>query len=314
MSAEYEAMVGLYDKLGQDTKAFQDSDVAHLVVHQNKVLGANLVPGLSVDVDELDDGVAVKIEVAEGAVIERQVHMCFGVLPEKGLQRILLEVNIRSGGKVDVLAHCMFPNAVDVQHLMDAEITVGENADYAYFERHVHGDTGGVFVVPKAKVHLSSGARFQTEFELIQGRVGKMNIDYEAWCAERSSLRMVARVAGREDDVLNVREIGHLDGEKSAGALLSRIAVRGRAQADVYNELTASAAYATGHVDCKEIVQDQAVARATPIVSVEHPLARVTHEAALGSVDSKQLQTLMARGMHEEEAVELIIQGMLKRT
>ena len=79
----------------------------------------------------------------------------------------------------------------------------------------------------------------------------------------------------------------------------------------MYNTLTASAPYARGHVDCKEIVQDNAVANAIPIVEVNHPKAHVTHEAAIGSVDTKQLETLMARGLSEEEASELIIEGML---
>ena len=33
--------------------------------------------------------------------------------------------------------------------------------------------------------------------------------------------------------------------------------------------------------------------------------------AAIGSVDSKQLRTLMSRGLTEDEAVELIIEGLL---
>jgi hypothetical protein len=37
----------------------------------------------------------------------------------------------------------------------------------------------------------------------------------------------------------------------------------------------------------------------------------VTHEAAIGSVDSTQLQTLMAHGLDEEEASDVIIQGLL---
>jgi hypothetical protein len=200
---------------------------------------------------------------------------------------------------------------VDVRHLMEADIRVADGASYRYLERHVHGSKGGVEVVPKARVRLGPHARFETEFELIEGRVGRMSIDYETWCAAHSSMRMVARVAGRGNDRIHLREVGHLEGEGSAGALLSRIAVRDRAEADVYNELTASAAYARGHVDCKEIVQGEAIARATPIVAVRHPLARVTHEAAIGSVDSRQLQTLMARGMDEEQAVELIIRGLL---
>jgi len=85
----------------------------------------------------------------------------------------------------------------------------------------------------------------------------------------------------------------------------------GDARAEVYNTLTASAPYARGHVDCKEIVQDRAVAKAVPIVEVSHPMAHITHEAAIGSVDSKQLQTLMSRGLTEDEATDLIIEGLL---
>ncbi len=313
MASEYEMMVGLYEDLGQDAQAFADTDVAHLVIHENKVIGANLVPGFEAEVDSLDDGVAVRAVVEPGARIERQVHMCFGVLPEEGMQRILLDVAVRQDSAVNILAHCMFPNAVDVTHRMDAQIRVEAGASYRYFERHVHGESGGVLVVPRAKVRLKEGASFETEFELVSGRVGRIDIDYETWCDARSRMKMTARVSGREDDEINVREIGHLEGEESAGVLLSRIAVRDRATADVYNELTAYAPHATGHVDCKEIVQGQARAAATPVVDVRHPLARVTHEAAIGSVDSKQLQTLMARGMSEEEAVELIIRGLLRK-
>ena len=47
-----------------------------------------------------------------------------------------------------------------------------------------------------------------------------------------------------------------------------------------------------------------------PVVEVNHPLAHITHEAAIGSVDSKQLQTLMSRGLDEDEATDLIIEGL----
>ncbi len=313
MSTDYELMLDLYRDVGQDTSVFSDSDVAHLVIHRNEVVGAHLVAGLSVEPEQIEDGVSVRVGVEEGVVIENTVHMCFGVLPQEGLQRILLDVDLEPHSRVEVLAHCVFPNARDITHRMEARIQIGEGASYRYFERHVHGSAGGVLVVPNAKVHLAPEAAFETEFELIQGRVGKIDIDYESWCARGSSLRMVARMSGRGEDEINVRETAHLEGEGAAGVLLSRIAVRNRAVADVYNELTASAPGARGHVDCKEIVQDQAEARATPIVDVRHPRAQVTHEAAIGSVDSRQLQTLMARGMTEDEAVELIIQGLLSR-
>jgi Fe-S cluster assembly scaffold protein SufB len=122
---------------------------------------------------------------------------------------------------------------------------------------------------------------------------------------------MVARLIGRGDDRVVIRETGRLVGEYARAALQSHIALRDSAQAEVFNTISATAPYARGHVDCKEIVQDEAVAKAVPIVEVSDPKAHVTHEAAIGSVDSKQLQTIMSRGLDEDAAVELIIEGLL---
>ncbi len=49
-----------------------------------------------------------------------------------------------------------------------------------------------------------------------------------------------------------------------------------------------------------------------PIVEVSNAQAHVTHEAAIGSVDNKQLETLLTRGLSEDQAVDLIIQGLLQ--
>ncbi|MGQ9818219.1 MAG: hypothetical protein ACUVQ3_09795 [bacterium] len=40
--------------------------------------------------------------------------------------------------------------------------------------------------------------------------------------------------------------------------------------------------------------------------------AKITHEAVIGQVDKKQVEILMARGPEQEQAVDLIISGMLK--
>jgi Fe-S cluster assembly scaffold protein SufB len=61
-----------------------------------------------------------------------------------------------------------------------------------------------------------------------------------------------------------------------------------------------------------EVVQGHAQASAIPIVRVVHPEAKVTHEAAIGSVDKKELETLMSRGLTSEQAVELIVSGILR--
>ena len=303
----------LYKPTGMNTHVLDDPEVARLVIHHNKVVGEKLLPGLNVEVKELEDGIDAKIMLEEGVVIEKPVHMCFGMLPEKGIQRIILDIEIRKNAKISMLAHCVFPNAVDVEHLMDAKIRIGEGAVYSYFEKHVHSPSGGIKVVPKSKVEVAKDGSFKTEFELIRGRVGLIDIDYETTCHENATLEMLARVSGKADDIIKIRETGYLVGEGARGVLNSRIAVRENASAEIYNKMVATAANAKGHVDCKEIVQDNGKASAIPIVEVSHPRAHVTHEAAIGSVDNKQLETLMSRGLSEDDAVDLIIEGLLSR-
>lgn len=300
----------LYRSIGVNPHALTP-DTARVEVHSNQVLGAHLVPGLSVEPTERPDGLEARLVVARGTHIEKPVHICFGMLPEQGLQHIVLDIRIEEGARAAILAHCTFPNARDVRHLMDAQVRVEAGAEYSYLERHVHGPEGGVLVVPKAQIEVGAGARFKTEFVLLSGRVGKLEIDYQISCQAHAVAEMLARVSGRGNDEIRIQETARLLGEASRAVLTSHIAVRDDARAHVHNTLQAHAAYARGHVDCKEIVQGRAVATAVPVVEVHHSKAHVTHEAAIGSVDSKQLLTLMSRGLTEEQAVELIIQGLL---
>lgn len=303
----------LYRTTGEDEHNLQDPETAHLMVHHNEVISSRLLEGLSADVEQIPDGVHLRIRIAAGTVFKNPVHLCFGMMPETGVQRIEMDIEVEADADISLRAHCTFPFAVAVQHLMNARIHVGERASYSYFERHIHSAQGGVTVVPKTKVELEEGAKFFTEFELLKGRVGEIDIDYETFCKANSSMEMRARINGTGDDRIKISETGHLAGENAQGVLVSHIAVRDNARADIYNKLTATAPFARGHVDCKEIVQDNGIATAVPVVEVRNPQAHVTHEAAIGSVDSRQLETLMARGLNEDDAVELIIQGILSR-
>jgi Fe-S cluster assembly scaffold protein SufB len=250
--------------------------------------------------------------VEKGTHIKNPVHMCFGMVPEIGTQKLNIDMKIEDDSKIEILAHCVFPNAKKIKHIMDAKIDIGINSRFSYFERHIHSENGGVEVIPKATIKIGENSRYYNEFELLKGRAGLIDFRYEVFCSKNSVLEMLTRINSKGDDIVRINEIGHLDGDRSKGFLNSRVAARDRAKVDVYNKLTASGSYARGHVDCKEIIKDDAIVSATPVVEVSNPKAHITHEASLGSVDSKQLQTLMARGISEDEATELIIQGLLK--
>ncbi len=312
LNRDYQMMLDAYRQAEGNPAVFADSKIANLVVHKNQVIGKHLVPGLEVSPRETPEGVDLSIRVVPGAKIEYPVHLCFGVLPKEGVQTINLDAEVGEDSRIALLAHCIFPNAVKVRHVMRAKIVVRKNGHYSYNEVHFHGESGGIEVVPQAKIVLEEGARLATNFQLTKGRVGTLDIDYEVESGKDSVVEMIAKAYGYGTDKIRIKEKCVLRGEASRGIIKSRVAVKENAESEVVSEISAYGPRSRGHVDCVEIMQDRGKARAIPIVEVFNDTAKVTHEAAIGSVDKTQLETLMSRGLRQSEAIDLIIKGMLK--
>jgi len=89
--------------------------------------------------------------------------------------------------------------------------------------------------------------------------------------------------------------------------LKSRIAVRDSATSDVMTAAEGNAPHCRGHMECAEIVRGHATASNFPHVVVRNEQARITHEAAIGTVIRTELETLMARGLEEDEVIGVIL-------
>ena len=309
---EFEAMLDAYEKGGGKSDVLRAPRVASAVISANDVLSVNEIEGVTIEAEEQPNGVRAHITVAPGTKVEHPVHLCFGMTASEGLQEIDSHFEIGEGAEVGFLAHCTFPNAVELKHVMDAQVHVGPRATMRYREAHYHGPEGGIEVLPTTHAQVDEGGRLETEFDLTEGRVGRMAIDFQADVAAQGVAELVSKAYGSGDDDISVNEVIRLNGEGARGLTKTRVAVRERAKSEITTTAEGNAPQARGHMDCTEIVRGQAEARNIPIVVVRNDRARVTHEAAIGSVGKKELETLMARGLEEEEAVDVIIRGMLR--
>lgn len=310
--SELEELMTVFGESAGDKSILSQKDTAHLIVSGHSILSSRAVEGLLVKAEETAAGISADIRVLEGTIIKNPVHVCFGILHKTGSQEIKMNILIEKGASVRFIAHCIFPKAEKVRHIMDADVRICENAEMRYSEVHYHGPFGGIEVVPKAAISVGKNGRFFSDFSLLTGRVGKLAIDYTVKASENAVIELTARVFGHGEDRIRIKENISLDGENSRGLIKTRVAIEDNSQAEVTGITEGKAAGARGHVDCMEIIKDNAIARAIPMVSVSHPLAKVTHEAAIGSVDKRQLETLMAHGLTPEEAVDVIIKGILK--
>ncbi len=311
-AAEYAAILSAYSQAGGDPRVLGAGGAAVLVVSANRVLVANEAPGIHFEAEERPSGVRARIAVEAGAHPPRPVHLCFGMLPAEGLQEIDAEYEIGAGASVEFLAHCTFPNAMDLRHEMTARMHVGEGASMTYQEAHFHGEHGGIVVAPTARVGVARGGRFASTFSLLHGRVGRLEIDYDVEVDEAGLAELTTRAFGLADDRLRVVEALHLNGRGARGLTKTRIAVRDEAVSEVLTTAEGNAPFARGHMDCTEVVRGHGTASNMPRVVVRDDRAHVTHEAAIGSVNRKELETLMARGLDEDAAVDVIVRGMLQ--
>jgi Fe-S cluster assembly scaffold protein SufB len=310
--AEYEAMLDAYREAGGDPAVLSSPSVAALVVSSNRVLARGEVAGVRFEVEERSTGIAARIRVDRGAHPEQPVHLCFGMLPPEGIQEIASTFEIGAGADVRFITHCTFPRATRLRHQMDADIHIAEGASMEYLEGHYHGPHGGIEVLPRARVVVDEGGRFLSTFSLVRGRVGRLEIGYDVSVGKHGLAELTTKAFGRADDRVQLDEVLHLDGEGARGITKTRIAVRDEAVSQVSTTAEGNAPFARGHMDCAEIVRGRATASNTPHVVVRDDRAHVTHEAAIGTVNRKELETLMARGLDEDEAVDVIVRGMLR--
>jgi Fe-S cluster assembly scaffold protein SufB len=309
---EFEAILKAYEQAGGKPDLLRTPRVASAVISGNQVLAVNQIEGVNIEAEELEHGVRARIAVVPGTKVDYPVHLCFGMIPSEGLQEIISEFEIGTGAEVGFLAHCTFPNAVDLKHVMDAHIHVGPGATMRYSESHYHGDEGGIAVLPTTHAQVDEGGRLESEFSLVHGQVGRLEMQIEVDVAAEGVVELVSKAYGSADDEIKMNEVVRLNGEGARGLTKTRVAVRDRASSEIYTTAEGNAPDAVGHMDCTELVRGAAVARNVPVVVVRDDRARVTHEAAIGSVNKKELETLMARGLDEEESIDIIIRGMLR--
>lgn len=307
-----ESLTKALENTGGDRAVLANHETAHLVAEGHKILSAREVQGVVVTVQETPTGIRAKVRVRQDVRLKNPVHLCFGVLHKHGTQDIQMDVTLEKNAEASFIAHCIFPDAEQVIHRMDATVAIGEGASMRYSETHFHGMSGGVLAIPKAVVTVGRNGRYVAEFNLTTGRVGVLDIDYTIEVGNNGVTELTARVFGHGNDAIKIKEKVLLAGEQARGLIKTRVALENEATAEVTGITEGNAAGARGHVDCMEIVKDKAVAKAIPIVSVTHPQAKVTHEAAIGSVDKRQLETLMAHGLTPDEATTVIVNGILR--
>lgn len=75
--------------------------------------------------------------------------------------------------------------------------------------------------------------------------------------------------------------------------------------------LTGKAEGIKAHLECKGLILKEGIMHAIPELDARVPGVEMSHEAAVGKIDRREIEYLMARGVDEDEAVSTIVRGFL---
>jgi Fe-S cluster assembly scaffold protein SufB len=306
---EFKQFVKEYEKSGFVSKDLLS--YPRLIVNENKVLDIQKIKGITIKTTKKNGWLNVDVKIKKGTKLKFPIHMCFGFLKDKGVQKIKLNFIAGSDVNVSVLSHCFFPKSKNVTHIMYGNFTIGKNARIRHKEEHFHGKNGAN-VSTNIIANCLENSIFESDFTTKEGVLGKLSIDYNITVGKNAVANSYTKVMGRKKDIINIDEKMNLMGSNSKGLLKSRVAATQKASCVVKSTMKGNGKQSRGHVDCTEIIDGNGKVSAIPIIEVNEKTAHITHEASLGRVNKKQLETLMSKGLSEEEATEVIIKGMLR--
>ncbi|MBW1894537.1 MAG: SufD family Fe-S cluster assembly protein [Deltaproteobacteria bacterium] len=75
--------------------------------------------------------------------------------------------------------------------------------------------------------------------------------------------------------------------------------------------LTGKAEGIKAHLECKGLILKGGIIRAIPELDARVPGVEMSHEAAVGKIDRREIEYLMSRGVDEDEAISTIVRGFL---
>ena len=297
----------------KQTRIPADADSNKIIVLDNQVLESNIFDKIEAEIWTKKDKIFANINIPAGLKLQKPIHICFAALHKKVTQDIKLNINLARNSQAVFLSDCVLTGEEELRHNMDAVINLAEGSSYTYLEKHVHNSTTGVYLTPSSKVKLAKNSSYKVDFELLEGRLGKTVFDYDILAAENATVEIESRLKAFSNDRVILKESVALAGKAAKALLKSRVAALDNSQIEIFNTITANAAETRGHIDCQEILLGKGRVQAYPNAEVLNPTARVTHEASLGGLDNKKLETLMAKAKSEKEAQEILLQGMLSK-
>jgi Fe-S cluster assembly scaffold protein SufB len=244
-----------------------------------------------------------------GAKLDAPVQSCLYIAQEGLSQNVHNLVIAEENSQMHIITGCSTsPHLVKGLHVGVSEIFVKKGAVLHFTMIHDWGET--INVRPRTAIHVEAGGVIVSNYISLRP-VGSLQMAPVTYLDGIGAVgRFNSILVAAEGSYLDVGATVHLNYPDTRAEIISRaITVGGTIIAR--GDMLGKVAGCKGHLECKGLLLKDGIMHAIPELAGFVPGVEMSHEAAVGKIDQREIEYLMARGLDEEEAVSTIVRGFL---
>jgi len=253
------------------------------------------------------------VYVPKGVQVKRPLQAYFRINAKNMGQFERTLIIADEGSFVSYLEGCTAPlYSSDSLHAAVVEVVVKKNARVRYTT--IQNWSGDVYNLVTKRARVDAGG----VMEWVDGNIGsKVNMKYPSCYlvgeGARGEMLSIAYADVDQHQDTGAKMI-HLAPNTSSKIISKSIALNGgRTSYRGLVQISESAKNAKSKVKCDALILDDASASDTfPVMRIDESSATVEHEATVSKIGEERLFYLMSRGLTEDEAMSLIVNGFIE--
>ena len=219
---------------------------------------------------------------------------------------LVIEKNIKA--KAQVLCNAAKNNLYG-KHKAKGKLVLKEGASLEYNHFHKWGKND--FVNTDYEFLLKKNSRLIYNY---QNLFPPRNLEIKTIIhSNKNSSSNLNFVINSQNSKIKLEDAIFLEGQNSQGIVRLRLVGRKAGQIKAKSTIVAKT-QSKGHLDCQGLLVDKnSKISLIPELICENKQAQITHEASIGKISEEELNYLRMRGLTETEAIDLIVNGFLRK-
>lgn len=244
-----------------------------------------------------------------GTVVKEPVQSCLYISEEGLSQHVHNIVIAEEDSEMHIITGCATaPNLRRGMHVGISEFYVKKNATLHFTMIHHWGEQ--IEVRPRSVIHVEEGGTVVSNY-ISLSPVGSLQMYPVTYLDGKDSVaRFNSILVAPPGCELDVGSKVVLSQPGARAEIISRAITTG-GTVIARGEMDAQVEDVKGHLECKGLILKEGLMHAIPELLGRVPGVDMSHEAAVGKIDQKEIEYLMARGLDEETAVSTIVRGFL---